>query len=71
MPRYVVNVCYSGYVSVEVDAENGDEAVRKAEADTSPAEISNLERWPEADMVEELDTDGDGGKKCIIHLSEN
>jgi hypothetical protein len=71
MPRYVVNVCYSGYVSVEVDAENEDEAVRKAEADTSPAEINNLERWPEADMVEELDADGDGGKKCIIHLSEN
>lgn len=60
MPAYRVDLCYSCYATVEVDAESQDEALDKArDMDRDPAgyhrpveiDHSSLMRWPDADMV--------------------
>jgi hypothetical protein len=52
MKRYHVDLAYTGYVSEEVEAESIEEAIAKVEAE-GVAGISKLDRWPEADMVDE------------------
>jgi hypothetical protein len=56
MKTYSVFVAYTGYVSSQVEAENEDEAIEKA-ARMGTVGISDFERWPEADMVEEEPSD--------------
>ena len=62
MPEYAVDLCYSCYATVEVEAKNEDEALDKARGcDQDPAgyfrpveiDHSSLSRWPDADMVHE------------------
>jgi len=54
--RYEVQVYYSSFCSHVVDAENKIEALQKArEQKVNENEIvSNLEAWPEADIVKEI-----------------
>jgi hypothetical protein len=53
MKKYQVDLVYTGYVSVEIEAETEEEAIEKVEA-MGTAGMGNIERWPEADMVEEI-----------------
>jgi len=62
MPEYVVDLCYSCYATVEVEAKDEDEALEKARGcDRDPAgyyrpieiDHSSLARWLDADMVHE------------------
>jgi hypothetical protein len=50
--KYQVDLAYTGYVSEIVEAESEKEAIEKAEQ-MGTAGISSLDRWPEADMIEE------------------
>jgi hypothetical protein len=59
MKKYQVDLAYTGYVSVEIESANEEEAVEKVEAMGTDG-ISNLERWPESDMAEEVEEDDDG-----------
>jgi len=54
--RWLVDVAYSGYISVEVEAYTEEEALSRAEdkAGSSKERPDNLSRWPEADMIEEV-----------------
>jgi hypothetical protein len=52
MKKYQVDLAYTGYVSVEIEAETQEEAIEKVEA-MGTAGMGNIERWPEADMIEE------------------
>ena len=63
MPKFTVRLCYSGYVvHHNVEAKDGDEAILRAAftmiAHNIPPEkhVEGLERWPEADMVEEVES---------------
>lgn len=51
MLEYVVDLYYSGYATVIVDAENEDDAVEKARATPHEVDYSTLERWKEADTA--------------------
>jgi hypothetical protein len=53
MKKYQVSLSYTGYMVCVVEAESEDEAFEKAEA-SEPKEPNDLERWPDADMIEEL-----------------
>jgi hypothetical protein len=53
MKQYQVDLAYTGYVSVLIEAETEEEAVGKAEA-MGTSGMGNIECWPEADMVEEI-----------------
>jgi hypothetical protein len=55
LKTYLVQLCYSGYTVNVVEAESEDEAIRVAEAFDERKERLNLdlERWTDADMVEE------------------
>jgi hypothetical protein len=53
MKKYQIDLAYTGYVSVEIEAETEEDAVEKVEA-MGTVGIGNLERWPEADIIEEI-----------------
>jgi hypothetical protein len=53
MKKYQVDLAYTGYVSVEIEAETEDEAVEKVEC-MGTVSMENINRWPEADMIEEV-----------------
>jgi hypothetical protein len=50
MRQYRVELCYSGYTVCEVEAENEQDAVDKAEQ-AEPVQVSDWMRWREGDMV--------------------
>jgi hypothetical protein len=52
MKKYQVDLAYTGYVSVEIEAETEEEAIEQVEA-MGTAGMGNIERLPEADMIEE------------------
>jgi hypothetical protein len=57
MKKYMVGLCYSGYVWHEVDAKNEREAYDKARMIADSARhgpvITDWERWPDADQIGE------------------
>jgi hypothetical protein len=59
MKKYYVRICWTGYSAAEVEAGGEDEAIEKA-ASLGPSSIDGFERWPEADMAEELVVEGAG-----------
>ena len=61
MKTFTIHKCYSGYCTYSIEAENEDEAWEQAsslEFDPKDTELlisllNSLERWKEADMIEE------------------
>lgn len=63
MKTYDVALYFSGFVTVEVDAESEDEALKEADRQYRDGELGeemggiDLERWEELDTIELRDID--------------
>lgn len=59
--KYKINVYYSTFYSYEVNAKNEEEAFEKIkDLYVNKDEIlDNLERWQQADTIEEIENDRD------------
>ncbi|MCF6268082.1 MAG: hypothetical protein L3J41_00025 [Melioribacteraceae bacterium] len=60
MEKFEVKIYYSGYCTYKIDAENEEQAIKKArDFEVNKDEVlSNLENWQEADealKIEKLD----------------
>lgn len=56
MKKFEVNIYYSSFCTYEVEADNMDEAIKKArKINTNENNIlTNLENWEEADTAERI-----------------
>lgn len=57
---YNVRLCFSGYITEETDAISEDQAimqVRRQYKSYDAIDLTDLERWPDADQVEEIETE--------------
>ena len=67
MKKFTVRICYSGYCTYSIEAENEDDAWKQAnlrEIDPEDKEVlydllDSLERWKDADMIEKEEENGD------------
>ena len=67
MKRYRVSMCYTGYMDLEIEAENDADAWTKAyeqEART-PTEVGELTLWREASSIEEIKDEPEEGDFVI------